>query len=192
MQCQQHRFDSMFIPPILEQPNRAKELSIRLGKELSRHELGKAMAEMDNDGSGAVSSSEFGTFWRQHAQKHRSDLIRAYFCNIALSQQCSTTIMVLVRVPEVNSVAYTIFRDAYMPTCEILRREDVHLVRAAGGMEPIVRQVWKTKSLKEKRKWGERAVLQLRREKQEKEAKENAQLDPLGATMGHGTKMLSA
>ena len=54
-------------------------------------------------------------------------------------------------------------------------------------MEPIARQVWKAQSLAEKKRWGERAILQLRREKQEQAAREQVNEDPFEATIGHGT-----
>ena len=41
--------------------------------QLTRHELDHAMANMDEDGSGAVSEIEFGTFWRAYAVKHQYD-----------------------------------------------------------------------------------------------------------------------
>ena len=68
----------------------------------------------------------------------------------------------------------------------MLRHDDPLLVRAAGGMEPIARQSWKRLPLKEKKKWGERAIIQLRREHQDREAKVQSIDDFLDAADGHG------
>ena len=55
-------------------PNEAgQRLCSRPLLQLTRHELDHAMANMDEDGSGAVSEIEFGTFWRAYAVKHQYD-----------------------------------------------------------------------------------------------------------------------